>query len=46
MSTGDGWLGCGDWCPIFYPRGECVARDPGEHCAIVLAAKLAEDERP
>lgn len=36
---------CGEWCPIFYPEGECVARDPGEHCAIFLVAILELDRR-
>ena len=41
---------CGPWCPIFNPKGECVARDPGEHCCIFLAALVEhyrrEEPRP
>jgi len=40
MSYADGYVTCGEWCLIFEPKGECVCRDPGEHCSIVLAAKV------
>jgi len=36
---------CGEWCYIFNPKGECVARDPGGHCAIFLAAIIELERR-